>query len=155
MRRYLILSALLVFAFSSLRLLAQSDICANPTAPRVGIVTGPQSKASDPIFAKRKADVEGRFSQALIKQLGPDVCVVRDSNIFSDPKNFPALKGSMLFRIEAQPSLKNDGIAAIAVRGDAIQGANIEQSVSVVLCHPVLIEKDSDFSTGAQGVLMT
>jgi len=153
MHRSLILLTLLVFAISSLRSLAQSDVCANPTAPRVGIITGPQPKASDAQFERRTADVELRFSQALTTLLGPNVCVVHDSKVFSDAKNFPDLKGSMLFHIEAQPSLKNEGVAAISVRGDSVRDIYAEHAVPIILTLPILIEKDADYDTGAQKVL--
>ena len=139
--RFLVLSLCLII-LSPARLCAQNDPCANPKTPRIGVLTGEQPKSSDSDFVKRE----------LIKLLPPDSCLVRDVGVFGDPENFPALKGSMVLKISVLPSFKNPNVAAIAVQMEAVEGAYWEQA----LCYgtlPVLIESDSDFKIGAQGVM--
>lgn len=152
MRRTSAYAVLFLTIVSGMSLFGQSDACANPSRTRIGIFTGPAAGASDSHLMKRKSEVETRFSEALIKALGTNVCVVHDPAVFSDPKNFPTLKGSMIFEIQARPSSKNDNLAAVAVELSAAQGAYMEQSVSFGLV-PVLIESDADFDGGAQSVM--
>jgi len=139
---------------SSVSLRAQHDPCANPKAPRVGVLLtlGEQPKSSDSDFVKRGAAFESRFRDELIKLLPPDSCVVRDVWVFSDPENFPALKGSMVFEISVLPSVRNPKVAAIAVEMKAVQGAYFEQNLCLGSL-PVLIESDSDFKVGAEDVM--
>jgi hypothetical protein len=132
---------------------AQSDACANPKARRFGVITlSEHPKSSDSDLMKRKASIELRFQNGLVKLLGPDVCLVRDMAVFSDPSNFPALKGSMVFEIQARPSLKNPKVAAIAVSISAVQGVYIEQNVWLGRL-PILIESDADFDVGTKTVI--
>jgi hypothetical protein len=72
--------------------------------------------------------------------------------IFSDPKNYPALKGSLIVMISSHPSFQNPKVAAIAVQLSATQGAFFEQSVPIGFL-PLLIEDDSDYEIGAKVVL--
>lgn len=143
-------------ALSGLRLFAQNDPCANPTAPRVGvfILSKEPAKSADGSYdlVKRQYDVEKRFQVALIKQLSKN-CIVRDSAVFDDPKNFPALRGSAEITITGDRSLHNSKVAAIAVQLRAIQGIYAEQSFPLGFL-ALLIEDDSDYDLGAKTVLV-
>jgi hypothetical protein len=133
---------------------AQENPCSNPQAARIGIfVMSPKPKtvetAADKIQATRFA-VESQMSDELTSQLGR-LCFIHDSAVFSDPANYPTLKGSTVIQISATPSLRNDGVSAIAVEVLANQGPYFEQNIPLVTI-PILIERQSDYAIGAKMV---
>lgn len=142
-------------ALSSSFLHAQSDSCANPSAPRIAIIITsappPKSVGDEYNYLKRAYDVESRLREALTKQL-PGSCIVHDMAILSDPKNFPALKGSLVIMISSRPSFQNPKVAAVAVELSALQGAFFDQSVPIGFL-PLLVEDDSDYESGAKAIL--
>lgn len=134
------------------RLFAQSDLCADPRAARVGVfTTSGQPQTSDSDLVKRERNVERHFAETLIKHL-VGLCVVRDIQVFSEPENYPALKGSMIIHIDASPSRKDANIAAIAVDMVANQGAYVEQNFPFAFLS-ILIESDADYDAGARSVM--
>lgn len=156
MGRKLMPEVLLCFiVLSATRLYSQDDPCANPKSPRVGVlITSKEPVKQSPDmyeYLKRQNDVDKHFQEALIKQLR-GACIVRNVSVFDDPRNYPALKGSMMILISSRPSFQNPKIAAIAVELKASEGPSVDQSFSMGSI-PILIEDAGDFETGAKMVL--
>jgi len=74
-------------------------------------------------------------------------------SVFSDPKNFPQLKGTVNFEISAAPSFENPKVYALAITVTAIQGPYVEDQF-LMFTRPVLIETDSDYSLVVDAVMM-
>ncbi len=155
MRRNILCGVVFLAVLNNSRLPAQEDACANPNSPRVGVFilsTAPLKSAAESYeIEKRRNDVEKRLQEALINQLFGN-CIVRDTTVFSDPTNFPTLKGSLEIMISALPSFQDPKVAAIAVQLSAVQGAFAEQSFPMGFL-PLLIEDESDYDLGAKTVL--
>jgi hypothetical protein len=134
---------------------AQDDPCANPSTPRIAIIITSKEPSKSETgaydYLKRQYDVEKRLQEALTKQLAGS-CVISDIAILSDPKNFPALKGSLTIMISSRPSFQNPKVAAIAVELSATQGAYFDQSLPMGFL-PLLVEDDSDYEIGAKAIL--
>jgi hypothetical protein len=139
--------------------LSQMSACANPNAPRIGLMIRNKTHSdhtSSPeltAFLKRKETAEIKFRDQLTLRLPANSCVVTDWDVFSDPKNFPQLKGSSVFEISASPSLRNPNLYALAVTMIAVQGPYVEDQLHMVT-EPVLIEADSDYAHGAEIVMI-
>jgi hypothetical protein len=73
--------------------------------------------------------------------------------IFSDPTNYPALKGSLIIEITADVSWRDPDIAALAVNVYASEGAYVEQRLPMIVL-PILLEKDSNLDDKAKSVIM-
>ena len=149
LRAFVVYVALLL-ACSNLN--AQTDPCANPKAFRTGvfITTNKPSSSGSQIsnYLIRKFTAESRLRQELVKQLA-GTCVVMDIDVFSDPANYPALKGSTLFELFAAPSLRHPETSAVAVSIIINNGPYFEQNIPLVTV-PLMIETDSDYAMGAK-----
>jgi len=115
-------------------------------------VTPGEFKPSDSEQVKRAAAVGHHFEVALAKLLGTGTCIVHDMDVFSDPRNFPAQRGSMLVTIMVEASLRNAGTAAISVDFDAAEGPYVENIFHITTA-AVLIEPGSDFDAAAERVM--
>jgi hypothetical protein len=146
-------SAFCALTLSSSRVNAEDNSCANPQAPRIGIITLSSNGASNSanVLTAKSAEFENRLANQLIAQLN-GICVVRDIKLFDNPANYPALKGSVLVHIAAEASLHYPKIAAIAIHLEAVQGPYMGQAYPLGT-FPVLIEDDSDFEIAAKGIL--
>jgi hypothetical protein len=138
--------------------LSQASPCANPNAPRVGLIAMhnraflADSPSSFIALTKRLTVAETKFINQLAQRLPPDSCIVRDGEIFSDPKNFPQLKGSLTFEISAAPSPRNPNVYALAISISVVEGIYAENQFHV-LTQPILIETEADYASGAQTVM--
>lgn len=131
---------------------AQKNPCADPQAPRFGVILTDESKASDSGLEKRRYQAGIQFQGALEKQL-TGLCILRDFAVFDDPKSYPALSGSPVFVIRVHPSLKHQNVAVIAVEIKTMHGPYVEDSVSLG-AEPLLIESDTDYEDGAKMIMM-
>lgn len=139
--------------------LSQNNVCADPNAPRIGLLILDKPATADPAslpqlaaLSKRLVDADTRFRDQLAQRLPPNACIVTSRDIFDDPKNFPQLKGSMIIEISADASFKNPGVFALAVTFSAAQGI-YAQDEFLMFTIPVLIETESDYARGADGVM--
>lgn len=125
--------------------------CTDPGAPRVGITirdTNPTSPLMEQI-----AKAESNLREELVKLQSPGTCVLRDEQSFSDANNFPHLKGTVVFHINAVPSFTNVETFAVAVDVRTVQGILIEQNRHITT-QAVLVENARDYSIGARTVMM-
>jgi hypothetical protein len=139
--------------------LSQANACANPNAPRIGLIirdnTTPSAPAPAPELVaalSRLAAAETNFRDQLARRLPASACVVTDRGIFNDPKNFPQLKGSTIFEISADGSPKNPSVFALAVTVSAAEGIYAQDQLRLFTM-PVLIETESDYASGADAVM--
>lgn len=157
---YLAHTAILLWiAASGTFALSQTNACANPNAPRVGLFTMHNQAPADPAspanliaLLKREGAAEIKFRDQLAQRLSAGSCIVTNLDVFSDPKNFPQLKGSPSFKINAAPSFTNPNLFAIAITATAVQGPYAEDEF-LMFTQPVLIEGDSDYTSGADVVM--
>lgn len=139
--------------------LSQTSACANPNAPRIGLLIMDKPAMTDPgsspqlmTLSKRLLAADTQFRDQLALRLPTNACVVTSEDIFDDPKNFPQLKGSLIIRINADASFKNQSVFALAVTVSTAQGINWQDDL-LMFTIPVLIESDSDYSRGAESVM--
>lgn len=139
--------------------LSQTGACANPNAPRIGLLiqdkfaeTVPASPRELVALSKRRVDADSRFRDQIAKRLPASACIVMSRDIFDDAKNFPQLKGSTIFEISADPSPKNAGVFALSVTVSAAQGIYAQDELRLFTI-PVLIETESDYAQGAEAVM--
>lgn len=97
-------------------------------------------------------DADTKFRDQLAQRLPVGSCIVTSGEIFEDPKNFPQLKGSPIVEISADASPNNPGVFAIAVTVSSAGGINVQDDFRMFTV-PVLIESDSDYARGADGVM--
>ena len=124
--------------------LSQTNTCANPNAPRIGLLIQDSQATTDSGSSPRlvalsrqlvDADIELRDQLAL--RLPADSCIVTSRDIFNDPKNFPHLKGSTVIEIKADASFRNPGVFAFAVTVSSVGGIYV-QDQSRMFTIPVL-----------------
>jgi hypothetical protein len=146
-------------AFSGNIALSQPNACANPNAPRIGLLIQDQPAANDPVsspqlvaLSKRLIDADARFRDQLTQRIPANACVVTSLEIFEDPKNYPQLKGSPIIEISASPSFKNPGVFALAVTVSSAGGIYARDDFRMFTI-PVLIETDADYARGADGLM--
>jgi hypothetical protein len=139
--------------------LSQVTACANPNAPRIGLLIQDKPAVNDPAsspqlvaLSKRLLAADTRFRDQLAQRLPANACVVTSEDIFDDPKNFPQLKGSLIIEISADASFRNPNVFALAVTVSTAQGINWQDEL-LMFTIPVLIESDSDYSRGAESVM--
>jgi hypothetical protein len=139
--------------------LAQSDACANPSATRIGLLIQNRPITSDSTtspqmvdFSKRLVSADTKFRDLLAQRLSADICIVTNREVFTDPKNFPQLKGSTIIEIGADASSKDPNILALAVSVGSIQGVYLQDQLRMFSI-PVLIESDSDYARGVDIVM--
>jgi hypothetical protein len=139
--------------------LSQPSACANPNAPRIGLLIQNQPAANDPAsspqlvaLSKRLIAAAARFRDQLAQRLPANACIVTSLEIFDDPKNFPQLKGSPIIEISADGSFKNPGVFALAVTVSSAGGIYARDDFRMFTI-PVLIETDSDYARGADGLM--
>ena len=139
--------------------LAQSDACANPSATRIGLLIQNRPIVSDSTtpqqmvdFSKRLVSADTKFRDLLAQRLSADICIVTNREVFTDPKNFPQLKGSTIIEIGADASSKDPNILALAVSVGSIQGVYLQDQLRMFSI-PVLIESDSDYARGVDIVM--
>jgi hypothetical protein len=139
--------------------LSQSSACANPNATRIALVILNQPAANDPAsspqlaaLSKRLVDAAARFRDQLAQRLPANACIVTSLEIFEDPKNYPRLKGSPMIEISADASFKNPSVFALAVTVSSAGGIYARDDFRMFTI-PVLIETDSDFARGADGLM--
>jgi hypothetical protein len=77
---------------------------------------------------------------------------VTSREIFDDPKNFPQLKGSTIVEIKADASLKSPSVFALAITVSSTEGIYVRDE-SRMFTVPVLIESNTDYARGAEGLL--
>lgn len=138
---------------------AQSDACANPSATRIGLLIQNRPIVSDSTtpqqmvdFSKRLVSADTKFRDLLAQRLSADICIVTNREVFTDPKNFPQLKGSTIIEIGADASSKDPNILALAVSVGSIQGVYLQDQLRMFSI-PVLIESDSDYARGVDIVM--
>jgi len=139
--------------------LSQTSACANPSAPRIGLLIQDKPPTTDPALSpqlvalkKRLIDADTRFRDQLAERLPGNACIVTSREIFDDPKNFPQLKGSTIVEIRADASFKNPSVFALAITVSSIEGTYVRDE-SRMFTIPVLIETDADYPRGAEGLL--
>jgi len=139
--------------------LAQNDACANPSATRVGLLIQNKPITNDPAaspqvvdLSKRLVAADTKFRELLAQRLSADVCIVTNRDVFTDPKNFPQLKGSNIVEIGADASPKNPNVIALAVTVGTTQGVFMQDQLRMFTI-PVLIESDSDYARGVDIVM--
>ncbi len=151
--------AVIWIAISGSFALSQTNACANPNAPRIGLLILDNQATPDPAASSQSLDLSKRLVAAdttipdqLLQRLPADVCIVTKRDIFNDPKNFPQLKGSTIIEISADASLKNPSVFALAVTVSSAEGIYAHDQFRM-FTRPVLIEADSDYALGAEGIL--
>jgi hypothetical protein len=139
--------------------LSQTGTCANPNAPRVGLLIQDKQAKSDAgsspqlvAQSKRLVDADIKLRDELAQRLPTDSCVVTNRDIFNDPKNFPQLKGSTIIEIKADASFRNPSVFAFAVTVSAVEGIYAQDQLRMFTI-PVLVETDSDYARGADGLM--
>ena len=139
--------------------LAQSDACANPSATRVGLLIQNKPITNDPAaspqvveLSKRLVAADTKFRELLAQRLSADVCIVTNRDVFTDPKNFPQLKGSNIIEIGADATPKDPNALALAVTVGTTQGVFMQDQLRMFTI-PVLIESDSDYARGVDIVM--
>jgi hypothetical protein len=139
--------------------LAQSDACANPSATRIGLLIQNRPITTDSTtspqmvdFSKRLVAADIKFRDLLAQRLSADVCIVTNREVFTDPKNFPQLKGSTIIEIEADASSNDPNVLAIAVSVGSTQGVYMQDQLRMFTV-PVLIESDSGYARGVDIVM--
>jgi hypothetical protein len=103
-------------------------------------------------FSKRLVSADTKFRDLLAQRLSADICIVTNREVFTDPKNFPQLKGSTIIEIGADASSKDPNILALAVSVGSIQGVYLQDQLRMFSI-PVLIESDSDYARGVDIVM--
>ncbi|MFZ0394680.1 MAG: hypothetical protein WCF17_12030 [Terracidiphilus sp.] len=138
---------------------SQSGACALPDAPRIWLLIQNQQAAGDPApspqlaaLSKRLIDADTKFRDQLAQRLPANSCIVTSGEIFDDPKNFPQLKGSTIVEISADASSKSPGVAALAVTVTSVGGAYVQDDFRMFTI-PILIETESDYARGADGLM--
>jgi len=149
----------LVYAVPVIQATAQSESCANPNAPRIGILAQTEGSFAHAgkspellAFVNRFVDAEDKLRVRLENLLPADVCIVRNREVFDDPKNYPQLKGSTVVEIQAVASRKNPEVFALAVTVSRTLGVNVTDEFRMFTI-PVLIESESDYASGAEDVM--
>jgi hypothetical protein len=134
--------------------ISQTSTCANPNAPRIGLLIQDKQATTDAgsspeldALSKRVMDAESRFRDQLALRLPANACIVTSPEIFEDPKNFPQLKGSPIIEISADASLKNPGVFALAVTVSSAGGIYARDDFRMFTI-PVLVETDTDYARG-------
>ncbi len=118
---------------------AQSNPCANPHDPRVGIFNLAPSKNFEGDVSARYKSAD-RFVEAL-EGAFYGACLVKDLAVFGDQKNFPALNGSLMVFVDSAPSFKQQGFVAVSIEFSAVRGTSYTDRIPVISC-AVLIEPD-------------
>jgi hypothetical protein len=138
---------------------AQSDACANPSATRIGLLIQNRPITTDSTtspqmvdFSKRLVAADIKFRDLLAQRLSADVCIVTNREVFTDPKNFPQLKGSTIIEIGADASSNDPNVLAIAVSVGSTQGVYMQDQLRMFTV-PVLIESDSGYARGVDIVM--
>jgi hypothetical protein len=138
---------------------AQSDACANPSATRIGLLIQNRPIVSDSTtpqqmvdFSKRLVAADTKFRDLLAQRLSANVCIVTNREVFTDPKNFPQLKGSTIIEIGSDASSNDPNILAIAVSVGSTQGVFMQDQLRMFSV-PVLIESDSGYARGVDIVM--
>lgn len=159
MNHFVRITIIVFFAVSGNFALSQNSACANPNAPRIGLLIMDKPAETDSgssphlvALSKRLLVADTQFRDQLALRLPTNACVVTNEDIFDDPKNFPQLKGSLIIRISADASFKNPSVFALAVTVSTAQGINWQDEL-LMFTIPVLIETDSDYSRGAGSVM--
>jgi len=139
--------------------LSQTSACANPSAPRIGLLIQDKPAVSDPASSpqlvalkRRLVDADTRFRDQLADRLPGNACIVTSRETFDDPKNFPQLKGSTIVEIRADASIKNPSVFALAITVSSTEGIYVQDEIRMFTI-PVLIETDADYARGAEGLL--
>lgn len=139
--------------------LAQNDACANPSAARIGLLIQNRPITRDSTtspqmvdFSKRLVTADTKFRDLLAQRLSADVCIVTNRDVFTDPKNFPQLKGSTVIEIGADASSNDPNVLAIAVSVGTTQGVYMQDQLRMFTV-PVLIESDSGYARGVDVVM--
>jgi hypothetical protein len=159
MNHFMCTGALIWIAISGSFALSQDSGCANPNAPRIGLLiqdklTSTDNKSSPQVdtLSKRLVDADTKFRDQLVKRLSPDWCIVTNREIFYDSKNFPQLKGSTVIEIKADASSKNPSVFAFAITVSSVGGIYAQDQLRLFTV-PVLIETDTDFAQGADRIM--
>lgn len=137
---------------------SQTDACANPNAPRIGLIAEDDFKdtASSPQSDSRVKTIvnaEIKFRDQLARRLPPGSCIVTSHNIFNDAKNYPQLKGSPIIEIRGDASMKNTDVFALAVTVSSTQGIYALDQLRLFTL-PLLIESESDYALKAEGFMV-
>jgi hypothetical protein len=121
-----------------------AQTCANPRAPRVGVVIGENKTPKTPEGVKT-LEIATKIQAAIAAKFDPQACVVTDIGILSDAQNYPMLKGTPLFVIYAMPSAKDPDVAAVAVQMEYVTSPEA-YSATALGAVPLLVEKDTDLN---------
>jgi len=125
--------------------LVAQDPCGSPSAARLFVSTLPSDETASNLGARRAAIAANKLGSALADKLKvTHACILRDISSLDDPRNFPALKGSVVFQIKVAASDTNPDIAAISVEINAAQDVDANKSFHIATL-PLLLEKGTSY----------